>query len=224
MGNLAERRAQMVERQLVARGIGGPVLRAMGEVPRERFVPERLAASAYDDGPLPIGHGQTISQPYIVGLMIEAAAVAPGDRVLEVGAGSGYAAAVLSRIASEVFGIERHEALARAAQARLGALGYTNVTVIAGDGSAGLADKAPFHAILVSAAGERVPGPLKRQLRIGGRLVLPIGGGEGVQALLCVTRTGEDAWTEVDLGGVRFVPLVGAFGHGGGTPGGGGPA
>ncbi|MBC7158627.1 MAG: protein-L-isoaspartate(D-aspartate) O-methyltransferase [Porphyrobacter sp.] len=208
------RRQAMVRRQIAARGIGDPaVLAAMGEVPRERFVPESLAEFAYEDGPLPIAQGQTISQPYIVALMVEAAGVKPGDRVLEVGAGSGYAAAILSRIAGQVFAIERHEALAAEAAERLAALGYDNVRVIAGDGSGGLPAEAPFDAILVAAGGDRVPEPLKRQLAIGGRLVVPVGG-EDAQTLRCITREGEEEWNEQSLGGVRFVPLVGAYGRG----------
>src|SRR5690606_35826020 len=152
------------------------------------------------------------SQPYIVALMIEAADVAPGDRVLEVGAGSGYAAAVMSRIAEEVFAIERHEPLAREAAERIDRLGYDNVSIIRGDGSKGLPGEAPFDAILVAAGGDRVPEPLKQQLAIGGRLVVPVGG-ENMQSLVCVTRTGERDWTEHDLGGVRFVPLIGAHGR-----------
>lgn len=208
-----DQRRRMVERQLKARGIGNPhVLAAMGEVPREGFVPDRLREFAYEDGPLPIGEDQTISQPYIVALMIEAADVSPGDRVLEVGAGSGYAAAVMSRIADEVYAIERHETLAESAQRRLLDIGYDNVAVIVGDGSLGLPDKAPFDAILVAAGGDKVPEPLKRQLAIGGRLVVPVGG-ETLQDLLCVTRTGQDDWREDNLGGVRFVPLIGAHGR-----------
>jgi protein-L-isoaspartate(D-aspartate) O-methyltransferase len=208
-----DERRRMVERQLKARGIANSrVLAAMDEVPRERFVPDRLREFAYEDGPLPIGEDQTISQPYIVALMIEAADVSPRDRVLEVGAGSGYAAAVMSRIADEVYAIERHETLAREAQQRLREIGYDNVVVIAGDGSLGLPDKAPFDAILVAAGGAKVPEPLKQQLAVGGRLVLPVGG-ETAQSLLCVTRTGEDEWSEDDLGGVRFVPLIGAHGR-----------
>jgi protein-L-isoaspartate(D-aspartate) O-methyltransferase len=203
----------MVERQLEARGIRAPhVLAAMAEVPRERFVPERLAEFAYEDGPLPIGEDQTISQPYIVALMLEAADLAPGDRVLEVGAGSGYAAAVISRIAGRVYAIERHETLAKAAQRRVVELGYDNLTILAGDGSLGLPAHAPYDAILVAAGSDRVPEPLKQQLAVGGRLVVPVGG-ESVQSLLCVTRTGEDSWSEQDLGGVRFVPLIGAHGR-----------
>ena len=208
-----EQRARMVDRHLRARGIANrDILAAMGEVPREEFVPERLREFAYEDGPLPIGEDQTISQPYIVALMIEAADVAPGDRVLEVGAGSGYAAAVMSRIAAEVFAIERHEPLAGTAAERIDRLGYDNVSIIAGDGTVGLPDESPFDAILVAAGGDRVPEPLKQQLAIGGRLVVPVGGAD-MQSLLCITRTGENDWTEHDLGGVRFVPLIGAHGR-----------
>ena len=213
MADPQERRKAMVERQIARRGIDSPaVLDAFRQVPREAFVPEEMREFAYEDGPLPIGEGQTISQPYIVALMIEAAGVSPGHRVLEVGAGSGYAAAVMSRIAGEVFAIERHAPLAEAAQRRLLELRYDNVAIIAGDGSGGLPDRAPFDAILVAAGGDKVPEPLKRQLALGGRLVIPVGG-EGIQSLLCVTRTGEDEWSESDLGGVRFVPLIGAHGR-----------
>jgi protein-L-isoaspartate(D-aspartate) O-methyltransferase len=207
-----KRRDRMVARQLEARGIrDARLLEAMRQVPREAFVPKNLTEFAWDDGPLPIGEGQTISQPYIVGAMIEAAEVAKSDRVLEVGAGSGYAAAVLSRLASHVFTIERHEALASAARLRLEQLGYVTVTVIAGDGSGGLPDEAPFDAILVAARAPVVPGTLKRQLTLGGRLVIPVGG-DDVQTLLRVRRTGKDEWTSDDLGSVRFVPLIGAHG------------
>ncbi|WP_235506791.1 protein-L-isoaspartate(D-aspartate) O-methyltransferase [Altererythrobacter sp. Root672] len=213
MTSFAHQRAAMVERQLKARGIrNARVLAAMGEVPREQFVPERLLEFAYSDGPLPIGEEQTISQPYVLALMIEAAGVAPGDRVLEVGAGSGYAAAVMAQIASSVFAIERHPTLAESARERLLEGGYPNVTVITGDGSVGLPDMAPFDAILVSAGGDRVPEPLKWQLAIGGRLVVPVGG-TGLQTLLCLRRTGEEEWIEHDLGNVRFVPLIGAHGR-----------
>jgi len=213
MTSFEEQRTRMVERQLRARGIGSArVLAAMGEVPRESFVPERLREFAYEDGPLPIGEEQTISQPYIVALMIEAADVSPGDRVLEVGAGSGYAAAVMSRIADRVYAIERHEALATSARRRVIELGYDNLVILAGDGSLGLPAHAPFDAILVAAGGDKVPEPLKQQLAIGGRLVVPIGG-ESLQSLICVTRTGENDWREDNLGGVRFVPLIGAHGR-----------
>jgi protein-L-isoaspartate(D-aspartate) O-methyltransferase len=210
--NAFNRRDRMVEWQIAARGIGGAhLLQAMRDVPRESFVPEDLRAFAYDDIPLPIGEGQTISQPYIVAAMIEAAEVGPGDRVLEIGAGSGYAAAVLSRVAGQVFTVERHKPLAKAAELRLARLGYGNVTVIAADGSGGLPEKAPFDAILVAARGPEVPEALKRQLTVGGRLVIPVGG-EDVQSLCRITRTGEAQWTRDDLGPVRFVPLIGAHG------------
>ena len=206
------RRESMVRHQIAARGIGDRhVLAAMRQVPRDAFVPETLAAFAYDDSPLPIGQGQTISQPYIVAAMIAAAKVAPGDRVLEIGAGSGYAAAVISRIAAEVFTIERHKVLAEAAEMRLAALGYGNVTVIAGDGSGGLPDKAPFEAILVAARAPELPEVLKQQLAIGGRLIIPLGG-EELQTLCRVTRTGQEEWASDELCQVRFVPLIGAYG------------
>lgn len=180
----------MVERQIRRRGITDPaILAAFAEVPRHAFVPEHMAERAYDDGPLPIGAGQTISQPYIVACMIEAADVGAQDCVLEVGAGSGYAAAVLSRIAAKVFAIERHESLAREARERIAALGYDNCTILTGDGLSGLTSEAPFDAILVAARSAEMPEALKRQLRIGARLVIPIGG-EDVQQLRCIRRTG----------------------------------
>jgi protein-L-isoaspartate(D-aspartate) O-methyltransferase len=213
VADATELREWMVERQIFRRGIETPtVLAAFRTVPREAFVPESMREFAYEDGPLPIGEGQAISQPYIVARMIDAAEIPPGGRVLEVGAGSGYAAAVISRIAGEVFAIERHEPLAQAAAERIEALGYDNASIICGDGSLGLPDEAPFDAILVAAGGDHVPEPLKRQLRNGGRLVVPVGG-EDIQSLLCVTRTGEHTWEEHDLGGVRFVPLIGRHGR-----------
>jgi protein-L-isoaspartate(D-aspartate) O-methyltransferase len=205
-------RAIMVARHLRARGISDPiVLAAMGEVPREAFIAEPLKEFAYEDAPLPIEAGQTISQPYIVARMIELAEVEPGDRVLEVGAGSGYAAAVLGRIADRVYAIERHELLADQARARLARLGYDNVEIICGDGTKGLPDKAPFDAIIVSAGGPRVPETLKQQLAIGGRLVIPVGR-DIHQTLLHIRRTGEDSFEEEDFGAVAFVPLIGAEG------------
>ena len=206
-------RAAMVARQIVARGISDPrLLDAMRSVPRELFVPDHLAVAAYDDRALPIEEGQTISQPYIVALMIEAAAIGPDDRVLEVGAGSGYAAAVLGRVAAQVFTIERHPALAALARARLEALGADNVTVITGDGTEGLPQEAPFDAILAAASGAKVPAPLKRQLAIGGRLVMPVGATRFMQHLVKLTRRGEDEYAEQNLGAVRFVPLIGVHG------------
>jgi protein-L-isoaspartate(D-aspartate) O-methyltransferase len=208
----ARDRAIMVSRHLQARGIGDPlVLAAMGKVPREAFVPEHLTEFAYEDSALPIEAGQTISQPYIVARMIELLELDPGDKVLEVGAGSGYAAAVLSRIAREVDAIERHEELASEARERLKALGYTNAKIIYGDGTKGLPDEAPFDAILVSAGGPKVPEALKQQLAIGGRLVIPVGR-DVHQTLLLVRRIGEDEFEQEDYGAVTFVPLIGAEG------------
>lgn len=212
MADLAEQRDRMVDVQLARRGIRDEaVLAAMREVPRERFVPEGMEEFAYEDAPLPIEEGQTISQPYIVAAMIEAAEVGPGDRVLEVGAGSGYAAAVISRIARHVFAIERHEVLGRSASERLNALGYRNVELRIGDGTLGLPEESPFDAILVSAGGPEVPRALKEQLKVGGALVVPVGDA-GEQSLCKITRTGTGSYAEEDLGTVRFVPLIGAQG------------
>lgn len=198
----------MVERQIARRGINDQgILNAFREVPREEFLPEGLKEFAYRDGPLPIGEGQTISQPYIVACMIDAAEIESGDKVLEVGAGSGYAAAVMSRIASEVIAIERHETLARAARERVEKLGYDNCSIIAGDGMKGCPDDALYDAILVAARIDRVPEALKQQLAIGGRLVIPVGE-ESMQQLRCIERTGEDEWNSRDITPVRFVPLL----------------
>jgi protein-L-isoaspartate(D-aspartate) O-methyltransferase len=213
MTGFATRREAMVERQIAARGIADPLLLgAMREVPREAFVPDALASQAYEDIPLPIEAGQTISQPYIVAVMIAAAGIGPGARVLEIGAGSGYAAAVIGRIAACVIAIERHGELADLAEARMRQLGYDNVRIVQGDGSAGLPDEAPFDAILAAASGSHVPEPLKAQLAIGGTLVMPVGEPGAVQDLVAVSRTGEDAWETRNLGPVRFVPLIGAEG------------
>lgn len=208
-------RSLMVERQLQRRGVrDSHVLDAMREVPREAFVPENLREFAYEDSPLPIASGQTISQPYIVGYMIEAAEVRSGDRVLEVGAGSGYAAAVMSRIAGKVFAIERHADLTRQAGQRLKRLGYDNVTLRTADGTNGWPEEAPFDAILVAAGGPAVPQTLMEQLDIGGRLVIPVGAEERSQRLVKVTRTSATRWDEKDLGLVQFVPLIGEHGWG----------
>ena len=199
----------MVARHLAARSIRDPlVLAAMGAVPREAFVPEHLADFAYEDSALPIEAGQTISQPYIVARMIELLELRPTDTVLEVGAGSGYAAAVLSRIASKVFSIERHEVLANQARERIARLGYANAKIIFADGTKGLPEQAPFDAILVSAGGPKVPETLKQQLAIGGRLVIPVGRGTH-QTLYLVRRVGDDEFEEEDHGAVTFVPLIG---------------
>jgi len=213
MADFAALREEMVKRQIAARGIDDErLLEAMREVPREAFVPEHLAAHAYEDSPLPIEAEQTISQPYIVALMIAAARIGPADKVLEIGAGSGYAAAVMGRIAAQVIAVERHGELVRLAAARMERLGYDNVRIAEGDGSAGLPDEAPFAAILAAASGSHVPETLKRQLAIGGALVMPVGEPGAVQNLIKVTRTAEDDWSEENLGAVRFVPLIGEQG------------
>ena len=200
----------MVERQIARRGIADPlVLEAMRTVPREPFVPEHLGAEAYADRALPIDEGQTISQPYVVALMAEALELSPSDRVLEVGVGSGYAAAILGHIAREVVGIERHEALARAARDRLRAQGHANVRVVVGDGTLGWPTEAPFDAILVSAGGPEVPRALLDQLVDGGRLVIPVGEPGAVQDLLKIVREGDGRYREESLGKVQFVPLIG---------------
>lgn len=206
-------RERMVAVQVAGRGVRDEgVLAAMRQVPRERFLPARLAARAYDDAALAIGLGQTISQPYTVAWMLEAAKVSPAARVLEIGAGSGYAAAILSRIAREVFAIERHEPLFAAAERRLAELGCGNVRLRCGDGSLGWPEAAPFDAIVVSASGPCVPESLQRQLAIGGRLVMPAGPGPLEQELLVVERCGEEEWRRRSLGRVQFVPLVGRGG------------
>ncbi|MGZ8997590.1 MAG: protein-L-isoaspartate(D-aspartate) O-methyltransferase [Allosphingosinicella sp.] len=213
MPDFSALRAMMVEKQLEGRGIKDRrLLEAMREVPRELFVPVALAEFAHEDSPLPIEADQTISQPYIVALMIEAAAIEPGDKVLEIGAGSGYAAAVIGRIAREVVAIERHEELASLAAGRMERLGYDNVRIIHGDGTGGLPSEAPFQAILAAASGSHVPEALTRQLAIGGVLVMPVGEPHSVQSLVKVTRTGESDFVTEDLGSVRFVPLIGAHG------------
>ena len=201
-------RNSMVDTQIARRGIkDARVLAAMRTVPRENFTAPGFENAAYEDRALPIAEGQTISQPYIVGAMLAGAELEPGDRLLEVGAGSGYAAAVASRIVKGVLAIERHAALTEAATQRLATLGYTNVTLKTGDGSRGWPEEAPFDAIIVSAGGPAVPQALKQQLAIGGRLVIPVGPAEE-QRLIRLTRTGEDTFRQDDLGAVRFVKLI----------------
>jgi protein-L-isoaspartate(D-aspartate) O-methyltransferase len=203
----------MVEEQIVGRGIGDQaVLGAMRAVPRERFVPSSAIEFAYEDTPLPIEAGQTISQPYVVALMAAALEIGPPHRVLEVGAGSGYAAAVLSRVAAEVYAIERHEALAALASRRMKELGFDNVHILHGDGTLGWPEHAPYDAILVSAGGPTVPDALRRQLAVGGRLVIPVGTTPRQQTLVRVTRTGQSEYQQEELGAVQFVPLIGAQG------------
>ena len=203
----------MVKTQIAARGVRDPrVLAAVGAVPRERFVSEELAEFAYEDAPLPIEAEQTISQPYIVALMAAALELRGGERVLEIGTGSGYAAAVLGRLAAEVYTIERHEALADLARRRLDTPEYRNVHVRHGDGTLGWAEHAPYDAIVVAAGGPDVPPALREQLAIGGRLVMPVGATPRLQTLVRVRRTGPDAYEREDLGECRFVPLIGKEG------------
>jgi protein-L-isoaspartate(D-aspartate) O-methyltransferase len=210
MLDLSRARARMVDVHIARRGVRDRyVLEAMRQVPRERFVAQGLEERAYEDSPLPIGEQQTVSQPFVVALMIEAAKLKPGDCLLEIGTGSGYAAAVASRIAGKVFTIERYGSLADQARQRLAELGYSNIEVRTGDGTLGWTEAAPFDAILVAAAAPEVPQSLKDQLVIGGRLVIPVGDAGQQQVLLKVTRTGERAFEEDDLGPVMFVPLIG---------------
>lgn len=204
-------RERMVAEQLEARDIVDPrVLEAMRKVPRHLFVPPELQHLAYHDGPLPIGHDQTISQPYIVALMTQSLQLKGDETVLEVGTGSGYQTAVLCELCKQVYSLERDRFLASRAATRLTDLGYTNVEVYVGDGSQGLADMAPFDAILVSAAAPSIPGPLRTQLAEGGRLVLPVGDRTS-QMLVRVRREGE-SWRIEDLAPVMFVLLYGRYG------------
>jgi protein-L-isoaspartate(D-aspartate) O-methyltransferase len=207
---MSEGRERMVSEQIEQRGIRDPaVLAAMRRVPRHGFVPADLAGQAYRDSPLPIGLDQTISQPYIVAFMTEALRVSPDDRVLEVGAGSGYQAAVLAELVREVFTIEIVEPLAQSAAERLKSLGYTNITVIAGDGYKGWPDRAPFDAIIVTAAAPHVPQPLIDQLKPGGRMVIPVGPTYSVQYLLLIRKADDGTISQEKLLPVRFVPLTG---------------
>jgi protein-L-isoaspartate(D-aspartate) O-methyltransferase len=206
-------RAQMVERQLRQASIRDPaVLQAMASVPRECFVPASEQAHAYEDRPLAIPAGQSISQPYIVAYMISALALKPTDRVLEIGTGSGYEAAVLSLIAQEVFSVEREAELVHYARQRLGHLGYSNVQVYHGDGTLGWPEHAPYDAIIVSAGGPDIPLALRQQLAVNGRLVIPVGRHLHRQRLVKITRLGADEFKESRLSYVSFVPLVGAQG------------
>jgi protein-L-isoaspartate(D-aspartate) O-methyltransferase len=203
----------MVARQIASRGVTDErVLVAMRTVPRELFVPEAMSEFAYEDAPLPIEEGQTISQPYIVAVMIEALELQPGDRVLEIGAGSGYAAAVLSRVVREVFAVERHASLAGLARGRAQRLGYENVQVLHGDGTLGWPEHAPYDAIVVAAGGPEIPESLLEQLRIGGRLIIPVGTALRSQELVRVRRTGQHDFERESLGRAQFVPLVGSEG------------
>ncbi len=209
----AEARRQMVQTQLVDRGIrDARVLAAFAQVPRHEFVPPEQAAEAYADWPLPLGQGQTISQPYVVALTVEALRLHGHERVLEIGTGSGYAAAILSLLCQAVYTIERLEPLATSARARLERLGFESVFVRHGDGSLGWPEAAPFDAILVSAAGPEIPQPLLDQLAPGGRLIMPVGSLGGTQELMCVSTWNDERRRCESLGAVRFVPLIGEQG------------
>ena len=212
MVTMDERRERMVSDQLARRGITDlAVLEAFRSVPREEFVDEDQQDFAYDDGPLSIGWGQTISQPYVVAMTVQALALRGHERVLEIGTGSGYAAAILGALAREVVTIERIPELAQIAAERLARLGFTNVHVHCADGTLGWAPDAPYEAICVAAGAPRPPRPLLEQLATGGRLVLPHGDTRS-QHLARIIRRSEDSFVEEDLGEVRFVPLVGAEG------------
>lgn len=205
----AAAREQMVEQGVIAYGIASPeVIAVMRRVPRHQFVPEEYSHMAYADNPLPIGYGQTISQPYIVALMTQELDVEAGDKVLEVGTGSGYQAAVLGELDLEVFTIEIIEPLAKEAEQRLEELGYESVHVRNADGYFGWPEEAPFDAIIVTAAPDHIPQPLLQQLKIGGVLVIPVGPIGGIQELWRVTRVSADEFQSASLGGVRFVPFT----------------
>jgi len=213
MLDLDHARHRMVDVHVARRGVRDErVLEAMRTVPRENFVETGFEEFAYEDAPLPIAEGQTISQPFIVARMIEAAELEPADRVLEVGTGSGYAAAIMSLLVDKVFSIERHDKLAETARRRMEAGGYTNVEIRTGDGTRGWPEAAPFDAILVAAGGPRIPEALKQQLDIGGRLIIPVGDRPGSQRLMRITRTSGGKFDQEDLGGVMFVPLIGEQG------------
>jgi protein-L-isoaspartate(D-aspartate) O-methyltransferase len=211
--DFAHLRDEMVKHHVAARGVrSGNVLEAMRKVKREAFLPTNLQEFAYEDSPLPIAEGQTISQPYIVALMVEALALEGGERVLEIGTGSGYAAAVLAEIAADVYTVERIGQLADKAAAALAEQGYDNVHVLHGDGTRGWPDHAPYDAIVVAAGGPKIPESLRTQLKIGGRLVIPVGSDARAQELVRVTRVSENNYRREDLADVRFVPLLGQEG------------
>jgi protein-L-isoaspartate(D-aspartate) O-methyltransferase len=207
------KRDVMIRDHLMGRGIRDQaVIQAMREVPREAFIDADQAGLAYEDHPLSIAGGQTISQPYIVAYMTEALELTGTDRVLEIGTGSGYAAAVLSRIVTTVYSVERLGGLAQSARKRLDLLGYRNIIIHEGDGTLGWAEHAPYDAIVVTAGAPSVPQPLLEQLAVGGRLVIPVGKTYDVQVLVRVRRFGERDYRTEELCGVRFVPLIGAAG------------
>ena len=200
-------RQQMVTSQLRARGIADErVLEAMSRVPRHEFAPERFRDQAYEDHPLPIGEGQTISQPYIVAIMLEALKLSPNDKVLEVGTGSGYVTALLAELTADVMSIERHVSLAESARSFLATLGYENVRVVTGNGWQGCPEAAPYNAIVVSAAAPEVPRALVAQLAEGGRMIIPVGGGDSQQLQLMRKQNGQLTIERREM--CRFVPLV----------------
>jgi protein-L-isoaspartate(D-aspartate) O-methyltransferase len=202
-------REQLIQEGIIGMGITDEaVIEALRRVPRHQFVPDEHLAQAYNNHPLPIGYGQTISQPFIVALMTEAVDVGPADRVLEIGAGSGYQAAVLAELVAEVYTVEIIGPLAELSESRMQQLGYDNVAVKHADGYFGWEEHAPFDAIVVTAAPDHVPQPLVQQLKIGGRMVIPVGPVGGYQTLWLVTRVSEEEVRTEDLGGVRFVPLT----------------
>ncbi len=207
--NFDAQRERMVEEGVIGYGVSDDeVIAALRSVPRHAFVTDEYLSQAYENHPLPIGYGQTISQPYIVALMTEAAAVKAGDKVLEIGTGSGYQAAVLAEIAAEVYSLEIIGPLAERAEEDLASLGYDNVQVYHADGYFGLPDEAPFDAILVTAAPDHIPQPLVQQLAVGGSLVIPVGPVGGYQTLWKLTKVSEDEVRTENLGGVRFVPFT----------------
>ena len=213
MSDFSILRERMVERQIAARGLDDPdLLAAFRAIPRELFVSSAYGHSAYQDAPLPIESGQTISQPYIVALTIYAARIGKGHKVLEVGAGSGYAAAVIGQIADEVIAVERHHQLVELARNRMESLDYGNVRIVEGDGTLGWPEEAPFDAIVAAASGSHVPQSWIAQLKPGGRIVMPIGDPHSVQSLIKVTKNEDGTLRREDLGGVRFVPLIGEEG------------
>ncbi|MEO9040880.1 MAG: protein-L-isoaspartate(D-aspartate) O-methyltransferase [Rhodoferax sp.] len=212
MTDFSKLRDAMVDHQIAARGVSSKtVLNAMRKVPREAFLADRMSEFAYEDAPLPIESDQTISQPFIVALMTEALALTGGETVLEIGTGSGYAAAVLAEIAGEVYTVERIEALAQGAAVRLADLGYQNVHVRHADGTLGWPEHAPYDAIVVAAGGPDIPETLRRQLKVAGRMVIPVGTNPRAQELVRVTRT-HDGFAPEDLADVCFVPLIGKEG------------
>ncbi len=213
MIDFASEREAMIERTIRRRGLGDPaLLAAFREVPREEFISGDSAEFAYADGPLPIESGQTISQPYIVALTIDAAGIGPEDKVLEIGAGSGYAAAVIGQVAREVIAIERHPELVGLAKERMRRLGYANVRIVEGDGTRGCPAEAPFDAIVAAASGSHIPAVLIDQLKSGGRIVMPVGDPHSVQSLVKLTKHTDGQLEREDLCAVRFVPLIGEHG------------